>query len=175
MSASDQRKLRWVFFAAVAFGIASGIVLGIVTGSGYYGFHGGFLAAFVTGFVTKRALGVRAPAPQRVPSAHDMGFDPGEPVLHAGPANHFKGLEGVGGKLFLTDRRLRFRSHAFNVQTHDESYPLASIRSVEPSRTLGIVPNGLLVRLADGRTERFVVLRRSEWLSRLRAATAKPG
>src|SRR5690348_17008344 len=74
-------------------------------------------------------------------------FEGDETLLHSGPANHFRGIEAVGGKLFLTSRRLRFRSHKMNVQNHDESYLLADVRSFEPSNTLGIVPNGLLVHM----------------------------
>ena len=46
--------------------------------------------------------------------------------------------------------------------------------SVEPSRTLGIVPNGMTVTFSDGRRERFVVMNRTEWLHRLHAATLRP-
>ncbi len=72
-------------------------------------------------------------------------FAEDEPVLREGLANHFKGIEGVGGKLYLTNRRLRFVSHKLNVQTHDECYPLSEIAEVEATRTLGIIPNGLRV------------------------------
>jgi hypothetical protein len=101
------------------------------------------------------------------------GFDADETVLRHGPANHFKGIEGVGGKLFLTNKRLRFRSHKINVQTHDESYPIEMIASVEPSRSLGIIPNGLLVHLRDGHRERFVVAGRGDWVSSIRSALEK--
>src|SRR5215470_6508505 len=43
----------------------------------------------------------------------DPGLE-GEHLLKQGPANHFRGLEGVGGWLYLTDKRLLFRSHRFN-------------------------------------------------------------
>ena len=76
----------------------------------------------------------------------------------------------MGGKLFLTDKRLRFRSHKINFQKHDESYPIETIASVEPSRSLGIIPNGLLVHLRDGRRERFVVTGRGDWVSSIRDA-----
>jgi hypothetical protein len=74
-------------------------------------------------------------------------------VVQYGPANHFKGIESK-----------------FNVQSHDESFPVESIASVEPSRTLGIVPNGVLVHLRDGRRERFVVGGRSALVTHLRNA-----
>jgi hypothetical protein len=100
------------------------------------------------------------------------GSIPTRRFVHHGPANHYKGFEAVGGRLFLTSKRLRFRSHKLNVQSHDESYPVDIIISVEPARTLGVVPNGVLVHLRDGRHERFVVGGRAEWVARLRAVTA---
>lgn len=97
------------------------------------------------------------------------GFEADEPLLHHSAANHFKGFEAVGGKLHLTRRRLRFRSHKFNVQTHDESYPLESIARVDPARSLGIVPNAIVVHLHDGRRERFVVMGRARWVGAIRS------
>lgn len=85
------------------------------------------------------------------------------PPIRAGPANHFKGIEAVGGRLWLTDSHLCFRSHGVNFQIHTQSFPLESIRSVKPCRTLWILPNGLLVTLNDGVRHRFVVGRRREW------------
>jgi uncharacterized membrane protein len=40
---------------------------------------------------------------------------PGERLLKHGPANHALRGEGVGGYLYLTDGRLLFESHGFNV------------------------------------------------------------
>ena len=112
-----------------------------------------------------------------------MGFDPtrhvrleleaGESLIKEGPANQVKGLEAVGGRLFLTTRRLAFRSHAFDMQVHEVSYPLAEIGAVEPPRTFGFIPNGLKVEVG-GTKHRFVVGNRAEWVrvihkARLRA------
>jgi hypothetical protein len=99
----------------------------------------------------------------------------GEAVVFQGPANHFKGVEAVGGKLILTRARLRFRSHGLNVQVHDESYPIAAILDVAATRSLGIIPNGLLVTLDDGRREKFVVNGRGEWVAKIRATMAGRG
>jgi len=111
--------------------------------------------------------------------AFEMGgelpsFDEDERVLHRGLANHFKGAEGVGGKLYLTTRRLRFRSHTLNIQVHDESYPLSQIASAEATRTLGLIPNGLRVWMKDGRRERFVVHGHDEWAEAIARAIESP-
>ncbi|MGZ5662843.1 MAG: hypothetical protein ACXWG6_15860 [Usitatibacter sp.] len=169
-SAKDAASVRQVILGGLVFGVAMGLFLGLQTGSLYYGFHGGFFCAVAFGFAIKRFLKVSMASPRLALDAVAAGFSADETVVHHGPANHFKGIEAVGGKLFLTNQRLVFRSHRFNVQAHEESYPLDEIVSTEPARTLGIVPNGLLLQMRDGRRERFVVGGRSEWVSLLRRA-----
>ncbi|MBI2388416.1 MAG: hypothetical protein HYV09_02260 [Deltaproteobacteria bacterium] len=97
-------------------------------------------------------------------------LDEGEQLLHVGVANHFKGIESVGGRLYLTTQRLRFRSHRVNIRVHDEWYPLESVVRVEAARTLGIIPNGLRVHLAGGAVERFVVEGNAAWAERIERA-----
>ncbi len=87
----------------------------------------------------------------------------GEQLLRDGPANHFLNGEGVGGWLFLTQERVLFRSHQFNIQRHELSVPLAEIAEVQPVRTAGIFPNGLLLVTRSGRQERFVVGEHRRW------------
>ena len=87
----------------------------------------------------------------------------GEQLLWEGPANHFLHGEGVGGWLYLTTRRLLFRSHRFNLQPHETDLPLADISDASPALTIGFIPNGLLVCTVSGRRERFVVGRRKRW------------
>ncbi|HNT24157.1 MAG TPA: GRAM domain-containing protein [Anaerolineales bacterium] len=100
-------------------------------------------------------------------------LEPGERIIKQGPANHFKGIEAVGGGIYLTDRRLVFISHAVNVQTHEEAYPLSSIIAIRPRNTLGLVPNGMTVVLADGREERFVIWGRKDWIKKILQAQGK--
>lgn len=87
----------------------------------------------------------------------------GEQVVKKGPANLFRGIESVGGRLFLTNKRLVFQSHKVNVQAGEESWPLETIANVKTAWTMLIVPNGLLVWLADGTRRRFVVWGRRDW------------
>lgn len=139
--------------------LAPALVAGLVSG---------LLFSLAMAFVASRAGGEGKSA-----KAWFGDVDPlaeGEQVLRSGLANHFKGVEGVGGRLFLTDRRLRFVSHKLNVQRHDESYPLDEIEAVEATRTLGIIPNGMRVTLRSGRQERFVLYQRAAWVEALRAA-----
>ncbi|MBN1582026.1 MAG: hypothetical protein JXA89_15080 [Anaerolineae bacterium] len=91
----------------------------------------------------------------------------GEQTIKEGPANHWRGAESVGGKLLLTNMRLHFQSHKVNIQTHDVSYPIWEIVSVEKQSTLGVVPNGIVVTLKDGHQERFVVDDRDDWIAKI--------
>jgi hypothetical protein len=84
-------------------------------------------------------------------------------LIYSGQANHFLNIESVGGYLFLYSDRLYFKSHSVNIQTHELSVGLNEIRSVGVYNTLGLVPNGLAVYLQNGKTEKFVVYKRSVW------------
>jgi hypothetical protein len=86
-----------------------------------------------------------------------------EQLLFEGPANHFSGLEAAGGWLYLTTRRLLFRSHRLNFQPHETNLPLEDIVKASPTLTAGLIPNGLLVNTISGRRERFVVDNRKRW------------
>lgn len=91
----------------------------------------------------------------------------GETILFDTGANHFKGIEAVGGKLYLTDKRLVFKSHKFNIQNHELSIRLADIDKVDRYKTLGLVNNGLSVTGFNHKTEKFVVQQIDEWLDQL--------
>jgi hypothetical protein len=111
-------------------------------------------------------------------------LEPGEQVLSTLRANHFLDGEGRGGQLLVTERRLRFVPHRYNVQLALWSVPWEEVRGFTtpdsavvtavavatgvPSRPL---QNFLVVELRDGRRERLVVFNRkqtAEHLERLR-------
>jgi hypothetical protein len=91
-----------------------------------------------------------------------------EDVLFETPANHFKGIEAVGGKLYLTNTRLIFKSHKLNVQNHELSINLTNIQNVTRYKSLGFIKNGLSVTTMDNKTEKFVVEQGEEWLKHLK-------
>lgn len=154
--------------AVVPFGLVMGAFLGLqhgpaaglVVGAGAGLMFGALLTAFAEG--QRRRMKIAS------------GVLDGEPIVRQGPANHWRGVEARGGWLVLTTRRLVFRSHGKNVQNEGAELPLAEVAAVEPSRSLGIVPNGLRVRRKDGAVERFVVAERGEWLAALTAALRRP-
>jgi hypothetical protein len=137
-----------VFFSLTS---GDGILLGLGTGA----FFGIGMAAATAAF-QKRL--------ERDPPVFDR-----EEVLLQSPANHFRGVEGVGGWLMLTDQRLVFQPHSLNVQKAEWSVPLSELIRVEPRRTLGILPNGLRAVTTAGE-ERFVVEDRTPWLREVELA-----
>jgi hypothetical protein len=92
--------------------------------------------------------------------------EPGEESLFQTRANHFKGIEAVGGKLLLTNKRLVFKSHSVNIQNHTWSLPLEEITSVQRYKSIGLINNGLNITTKNG-TEKFVVDNAAGWLERL--------
>ena len=87
-------------------------------------------------------------------------------LLLEGPANLFRGFEGVGGKLTLSTESLIFEPHAINIQKDEETIFLRDITSVEKTNTLGIIPNGLKVTTTQ-KEYRFVVKKRNLWLVKI--------
>lgn len=94
-------------------------------------------------------------------------FADDESIILETPANHFMKIEAVGGRLYLTDRRLVFKSHHLNVQRHEFSIPLSDIAEQRPVPTMWVIPNGLLIRTDDEKTERFVIENRAEWIKKI--------
>lgn len=94
----------------------------------------------------------------------ELDLEEGEELIAYGVANLFRGLESVGGKLFLTNKQLVFKSHNINVQTGTTKLTLDRIESIDKRKTMLIVENGLLVRTINGHEFKFVVNDRNEWL-----------
>ena len=91
-----------------------------------------------------------------------------EIVIKEGPANLSRGIEGVGGKLFLTNQRLIFEAHSVNIQAGMTLINLSDIKSSKKSWTkflsiIPIFPNGLDVELNTGDILHFTVYGSGEW------------
>ncbi len=105
----------------------------------------------------------------------DIIFKPGENLVRSTPANMQRGLEAVGGKLYLTDTRIFFSSHKFNFQNGPTEIALEAVESVHPSltRILGVVPvfpNSFVVH-AGGAAYSFVTSSRGQWVKAIGAQT----
>lgn len=93
----------------------------------------------------------------------------GELPIHSGPANHWRGLESVGGWLYLTNQRLLFTPHAVGFQTAPWSVPLFDVASVEAGASLWVIPNQIVVVTRAGKREKFVVQSREQWVGMIQA------
>ena len=93
----------------------------------------------------------------------------GEQVIKEGPANLQRNIETVGGKLYLTNQRLVFEAHKFNVQQGVTGVELSNIQALRTcwTRLLGlfpIFPNSLAIYTKHGEEYRFVLFERSAWV-----------
>ena len=96
----------------------------------------------------------------------------GERVLRQSGANLQRGIETVGGHLFLTTRRLIFEAHRFNVKTGRTIVYLRDVDDVRKCWTklfglIPILPNSLAVETARGKTYKFVLSDRDVWADRI--------
>jgi hypothetical protein len=135
-----------------AIGVPAGIVAGV--------FFGIVFSWLMSWFGRRQAAHFKVVRP-------DFGS---ETVVFEGPANHFKGAEGVGGYLWLTGDRIHFASHNFNFQNHRWTARFPEIAAVEAVRTIGVFNNGLLVHLTTGEKERFVVNDNAGWVAAIEHA-----
>jgi hypothetical protein len=97
----------------------------------------------------------------------------GEKILLRSDANLQRGIETVGGQLFLTTRRLVFESHRLNVKTGRTIIQLRDVEDVWKTWTkfLGLIPifpNTLAVSTEAGKTYRFVMFGRDKWVRLIR-------
>ena len=87
-----------------------------------------------------------------------------EAIISSHNANLMRGLEGDGGKLYITNLRLVFESHSFNIQTGSTIINIKDITSVDKiwSKFLKIplFPNGLRIAVSNENFD-FVVTGRS--------------
>ena len=103
-----------------------------------------------------------------------------EKLIRQGGANLQRGVETVGGRLFLTDQRLFFQSHSFNVQTGATEIPISEVKDTVLCWTkfLGAIPlfpNTLAVRTTGGIEHRFVLSGRKEWAAAIGAQQQAAG
>jgi len=91
-----------------------------------------------------------------------------EQIIKQGAANLQKGIETVGGKLYLTNQRLVFDAHKINVQGGTTEIELPDILSSEKCWTkflgfIPLMPNSLAVYTKTGNEYRFVLFGRGAW------------
>lgn len=88
-----------------------------------------------------------------------------ENIETEGPANLFRGIESVGGKLFLTNKKIIFKSHKLNIQTGQTDIDYSDILEVIPRKTGGIIDNGIRIKTRKGVEYDVVVNERDKWIA----------
>jgi len=83
-----------------------------------------------------------------------------EQILMDIGANLFRGIEGVGGRLKVTSKRLVFTSHMFNLQRGITEIPISNIDHLERDKGLGLIDNQMVVVLKSGVRYKFVLNKR---------------
>jgi hypothetical protein len=86
---------------------------------------------------------------------------PSDDAVMTGRANHWRGLESVGGRLTVTLTEVIFAPHRMNIQREEARWP----RSEVVTATEGTSFDDIVVGLADGTQQRFVVFARRKWLA----------
>jgi hypothetical protein len=80
-----------------------------------------------------------------------------EDIEIEGPANLFRGMEGVGGKIFLTNKKVIFKSHKINIQKGQTDIPYEDIHEIIRKKTAKIIDNRIRIKTNDGNEFDFVV------------------
>jgi len=132
--------------------ILQGIVTGLVVSVVFFTFF-----PRMAKYTTKK-LGASIPG---------VELDEGESLHFKGGANHFKGIEGVGGMLTLTNKRLVFRSHKFNIQNHQQVFGLNEIKDLSLDGRK-IFYKVFKMTLLNNETHKFVVDDPSSWIEKIR-------
>ena len=94
-------------------------------------------------------------------------LEDGELIENHGPANLFKGIEGTGGKLFLTNLNAIFVAHKVNIQKGETKIPYTTILEVEKRKTARLIDNGIRIKTSNDKNFDFVVNDRDVWLEKL--------
>ena len=92
-----------------------------------------------------------------------------EVIIRKGAATHLVPFEGVGGKLFLTNQRLFFEAHSFNIQKRDGSILLENIVAVEAKHS-DFISRKLSIYLRNKSVEEFTVYKRKIWVTEIEKA-----
>ncbi|MDN3689786.1 GRAM domain-containing protein [Cyclobacterium jeungdonense] len=90
-------------------------------------------------------------------------LEPTEIIEKEGPATLFKGLEGVGGKLFLTNKRVIFKSHQLNIQRGQTDIDFSSISGIEKRMVNKRGNARIVIRTKTGKEYQLVVYKPELW------------
>ena len=86
-----------------------------------------------------------------------------ESIIKKKSANHLVGNQFVGGKLYLTNQRIVFKSHRLNVNNHQIYFELTEIQGAVKSKLF----NGMIIILKNGEEKPFVVWGRKKLINEI--------
>ncbi len=170
-------KLSWKYRIVLGFFIgflfAGGLSLidylldGAFQSFNSYLFQGLFMAVFITigfsysiqKFGTKHASKL---AKSIIPTLTEN-----ESIEVEGSANLFRGIEGVGGKLFLTNKKIIFKSHKLNIQKGQTTIFYKDITQITKRKTAKLLNNGIRITTNNKNEFDFVVNEREKWIEAL--------
>ena len=101
-----------------------------------------------------------------------MELKANEIILREARANHLRYSQGIGGRLFLTNQRLFFKPHLFNVQTVEATIPLENIVAIATPHS-DFLSAKLALMLKNNFIEFFVVKKRKDWMKEIEAAVTE--
>lgn len=157
MNTEKKLLIRDAFYAGIIFAVIFGLVQSFMSTIQFAAITAP-IGGIVFGIFTYFFVGAKTVNEQTKIATFE-----GEAIIYSGRANHFKGAEAVGGKLYLLKNRLEFKSHNFNIQNHQAAIEISNIVEVSFYNSLGIVPNGLKITTKQGQVEKFVVSGRKHW------------
>ncbi len=97
----------------------------------------------------------------------------GEEILADVGANLFRGIEGVGGLMKITNRRVLFEAHAINIQKQPAEISFEHIAEVRERNTMGFIPNGILILTNSGIKYKFTVWGRKRLIGLIQSHLSK--
>ncbi|MFN7261986.1 MAG: hypothetical protein ACK5TU_18985 [Cyclobacteriaceae bacterium] len=115
---------------------------------------------FTNDFVVKKILSSFA---SKLENSIKLNLDTSETLRIESQANYEKGFERIGGKLFLTNRRVLFIPHKLNLTSKPVEFDLSKIEE------LGGASQEKLSFFYDGKEHKFVVTDSSLWLEKIAA------
>jgi hypothetical protein len=95
-----------------------------------------------------------------------------ERLLDSAGANLFRGIEAVGGWLYITSQRIFFQPHPLNIQRQLLELNISDITDAYEINTWKIIPNGMAVVTKSGTEYRFVVWGRARLIATIKSAVA---
>ena len=84
------------------------------------------------------------------------------------------GMISVGGRVIITTQRLLFEAHRFNIMRTPVSLFLSDIVGLRTQNSLGVIPNGFIVKCRSGKEYHFIAFNRQQIVDLLSRQTRLP-